>query len=206
MKEKVVSLSGVERKLFQLWRQKGHWRKEWLIQWMTSLQTAEQTPKSWLRVKPWHNDWTPPRLEEKWADLKVDFELREEWLERVNSYAECCGGRVCGTCAGHPHRISANGGDSSRYPSFAVEFGWPTARPLERAFAAASALAPEVTREHQFFNREADTSIEIHISSQEYCLVIAKSTAAHTGRNQDGLARWWETALGRFEELASRSP
>ena len=86
-----------EQKILELWSSYNRPDKEtFQKKWLDALQQAKATGKPWLQTKTW-------------GEHEVDYELAEEWLEKLNKYAGLWRANVRSVCAGHPHGISGLG-------------------------------------------------------------------------------------------------
>lgn len=126
-----------------------------------------------------------------WKGLEVDSELRDEWLERMNSIPNL---RIDMTCAGHPDPRR------SRSP-------WIMVAPF---FDKAAAYEFYETKEREEFERRIKESFQ-DIATIEWLgmpedNMIGFKIIAITPRmdmTEDQFVAWWETVIQRLELIGA---
>lgn len=156
---------------------KQSWEKEWKI----TLAKVKATGKPWLQTKQWHKH-------------EVDFELRDEWLEKLNLFARLHKGRVISVCAGHPHGVSGLGSIQNR--SSGPSFGF-SCRSHEHACDLSRILAIPRT--------EVNLTLRTPNKYTYYGLRVS-AAFVHTGKNQERSAAWWEEILRNLETTIPKAP
>ncbi len=173
-----MGLLKVEKRIVELSESYNHPDKErWEYQWRAVLENARATDKPWLRIK-------------KWRDHEVDYELQDDWLERLNLFASLHGAKVISTCAGHPHGISGFGvlnKGSRTAPSFSL---------IIDSYMDACLLVP--------FFAIPRTRVELVVHCHRkymYLRIHVKSEVNYSGKNQQRIAEWWEEILASFSNF-----
>jgi hypothetical protein len=180
--DKRVRLLRIEEEIVVLWKRYHRPNKaSWEGEWAALEERVRSSNVPWLRTK-------------QWGSHTVDYELSDEWIEKLNAYADVCGVRVITMCAGHPHGVSGFGAGAPFNPDFGVSCDVPG-----QAFFLASHFAVPGTSVVVQLDREA--------KRDHYGVFVKPLAMRRRLKSADRLAFsavWWEEMLARFSVATER--
>ena len=165
----------VEKRLIELWSKPRIDQQSWEGDWAKALEEARASGKPWLKVKTW-------------GSYEVDYELRDEWLVKLNLYASLLGVSVTSVCAGHPHGVSGLG------IMFAGQATGPALAMYCDSYETACGLAHSLAIPHTYVSLAIQRPVKYR-----YYRIFVSAAFKHSGKNQDRLASWWEEILASLK-------
>lgn len=137
----------------------------------------------------------PRGWEKKWGHLSVDAELKDEWLERMNSIP---GLTVDYTCAGHP-----DARDDHRYPFICVVLNVDT-RTMGTGEETAFMEKVENALDHNTVRRAGGAKLEwkdVKKYGEPELFFCIRSLVERDLMTDEQFSDWWEGVIGRLETL-----